>query len=69
MNKSRVTKLDKRSNTLYMHQVVYILKVININHTVVTYEYFSLQRWDKDHCIQSELAILMMCRFLQIGKG
>ena len=36
---------------------------------IITYGYFSLLSWDKNHCPQNELAILMICKFLRKGKG
>ena len=40
-----------------------------INYTVVTYEYFSIQSWDKNHYTQDELAILMMHEFCRMAQN
>ena len=39
------------------------------NYTAVTYGCFSLRSLDKNQCPQNELAIPMMYKFLQKGKG
>ena len=41
-----------------MHAFLQPLILHTFNYTVVTYQYFSLHSWDKDHSPQIELAIL-----------
>ena len=70
MNISRVIRLDsERSNTVGLYAFLRRLILHVFNYTVVTYEYFNLRSWDKEHCTQDELAILMMHKFLQKSKG
>ena len=70
MNISQVIRLDsERSNTLVCtHSYAWRLILHAFNYTVVTYGYFSLRRWDKNHCTQDELAILMMHKFLKQAR-
>ena len=67
MNISRVIRLDSDIRSLYGFLRQLILHTFN--YTVVIYGYFSLRSWDKKYCTQDELAILMMHKFLQKGKG
>ena len=63
MNMSQVIRLDsKRSNTR-LYSFLWLLILCSGN------GYLSLQSWDKDHCAQNELAILMMYKFLQKIKA
>ena len=71
MNISRVIGLDsKKSNTL-IYTYVFLRRLIlhTFNYMVVTYGYFSLWSWDKDHCTQNELAIVIMYKLLQKIKA
>ena len=64
----QVTRLDsKTNNTLVLY--TFLRRLILAPCTVVTYGYFSLWNWDKDHCNQNELAILMMWKFFQKVKA
>ena len=45
------------------------INIHTFNYMVVTYGYFSLRSYDKDHCTKDELVILMIHKFLQISKG
>ena len=44
-------------------------KLHAFNYMAITYGYFSLRRWDTDHCTQDEMAILMMYKFIPNCKG
>ena len=35
------------------------------NYTIITYRYFSIQRWDKDQSTQNEAAIPIIYRFFE----
>ena len=64
-NTFRVTRLDsKGSNTLPLYAFLRRLILHALNYTIITYGYFNIRSWDKDHSTQHEMAILIIYRFL-----
>ena len=51
---------SKRSNTLALYAFLRRLILHVFNYTIITYRYFNIQSWDKDHSTQHEMAIPIM---------
>ena len=53
-----MSSLDsKRSNTLALYVFLRRLKLHAFNYTIISYGYFNIRRWDKDHSTHNETAI------------
>ena len=48
---------SKRSNTLALYAFLQQLKLHAFNYAIITYGYFDIRGWDKDHSTQNETAI------------
>ena len=60
---------SKRSNTLPLYAFLRRLMLHAFNYTIITYGYFNIRSWDKNHSTQHEMAILIIYRFLRKYNG
>ena len=54
---------------LALYAFLWQLMLHAFNYTIITYAYFNIQSWDKDHSTQHDMAILIIYRFLQKYNG
>ena len=54
---------SKRSNTLALYAFLRRLKLQAFNYTIITYGYFNIREWDKDHSTQNETVIPNVYKF------
>ena len=50
-------------NALALYAFLWQLKLQLFNYTIITYGYFYIRRWDKDHSTQNEMAIPIIHEF------
>ena len=63
------TKLIASYSSLFNDEILRRLVLHVFNYTIITYGYFNIRSWDKDHSTQYETAILIVYRFLRKYKG
>ena len=66
----QVTRLDSKvSSTLALYEFLRWLMLHKFNYTIVTYGYFNIRNWNKDHSTQHEMEILITCRLFSKYNG
>ena len=65
-NSFQVTRLNsKRRNTLALYAFPTVIKLHVFDYMIITYGYFNIWSWNKDHATQHEMAIPIIYRYIQ----
>ena len=56
---------SKRTNILPLYVFLGRLMLHTFDYTIITYGYFNIRSWDKDHSTQHEMATLIIAGFFK----